>query len=376
MAFQIKNKWKLQSNWKNLNSGGKSMSTDTIPIRKGEELDLQRIETFLKHNLPELADEPLLIRQFSAGRSNLTYELKIGDWEAVLRRPPLGPVAPKAHDMAREYKILKDIHPYFPAAPKPFVFADESIIGTPFIVMERKRGVVLDTKFPEGVEVSVELCQNISGIMVKSLVDLHDIDYQQTGLKDITRPEGFMERQVHGWISRYDRAKTDEIKNVDYLKEWLVVNLPPSQNPTVIHYDYKLNNSMFNYELTKMIGLFDWEMTTVGDPLADLGAAMSYWIQPDDSDLLKRGLGNTPITAYPGFISRDQFIQSYAVQSGRDVSNMNFYLTFAYFKLAVICQQIYYRWKKGQTKDERFSELNIFVNNLVQYALFTASKGY
>jgi aminoglycoside phosphotransferase (APT) family kinase protein len=350
------------------------MSSDTIPIRKGEELDLQRIEAFLKQKLPELAEEPLLIKQFSAGRSNLTYELQIGDWEAVLRRPPLGPVAPKAHDMAREYKILEAIHPYFPAAPKPYVFADESVIGSPFFVMERKRGYVLDTEFPSGVEATVDLCRNISNIMVNSLVELHQINYKQTGLVDLTKPEGFMERQVHGWVSRYERAKTDEIKNIEYLKEWLVLNIPPSQEPTIIHYDYKLNNSMFDYDFTKMIGLFDWEMTTVGDPLADLGAAMSYWIQPDDSELLKKGMGNTPITAFPGFISRDEFIEAYAKQSGRDISNMNFYLTFAYFKLAVICQQIYYRWKKGQTQDERFASLNLFVNNLVQYALYTAGK--
>lgn len=351
------------------------MSSDTIPIRKGEELDSPLIEAYLKKYLPDLPDEPLQINQFSVGRSNLTYELKIGEWEAVLRRPPLGPVAPKAHDMEREYKILEELHPFFPAAPKPYVFADKSVIGSPFFVMERKHGIVLDTEFPPGVEGTEAVCRNISQIMVDSLVELHKIDYKKTGLKEITRPEGFMERQVFGWISRYERAKTDEIKDVDYLREWMVKNIPISQKPTVIHYDYKLNNSMLNNELTKMIGLFDWEMTTVGDPLADLGAAMSYWIEPDDSELLKKGMGAPPITTIQGFMTRDQFIQSYAQKSGRNVSDMHFYLTFAYFKLAVICQQIYYRWKKGQTKDERFANLNLYVNNLVQYALYTAGKG-
>lgn len=351
------------------------MSSETIPIRKGEELDLPLIEAFLKKSLPFLPDEPLHVQQFSVGRSNLTYELKIGEWEAVLRRPPLGPVAPKAHDMEREYKILEEINPYFPAAPKPYVFADKSLIGSPFFVMERKRGIVLDTEFPPEVNVTENLCRNISQIMVDSLVELHSIDYTKTALKEMTRPEGFLERQVHGWISRYERSKTEDIKDVDHLKVWMANNVPTSQNPTIIHYDYKLNNSMFNDELTKMIGLFDWEMTTVGDPLADLGAAMSYWIEPEDSDLLKRGMGSPPITSLTGFMTRDQFIQSYALKSGRDVSEMHFYLTFAYFKLAVICQQIYFRWKKGQTEDERFASLNLFVNNLVQYALYTAGKG-
>jgi aminoglycoside phosphotransferase (APT) family kinase protein len=348
------------------------MNTDTISIRKGEELDNKAIEVFIRKNLPDLPKEPLSITQFSAGRSNLTYQLKIGDWEAVLRRPPLGPVAPKAHDMEREFNIIKEIHPFFSAAPKPYLFADESVIGSPFFLMERKHGVLLDTDFPEGVEVTEDLCKGISETMVDRLVSLHNIDYKKTRLANMTKPEGFMERQVHGWIARYERAKTEDIPHVEELKHWMIDNLPTTHDSTIIHYDFKLNNSMFNEELTEMIGLFDWEMTTVGDPLADLGVAMGYWIEQDDSDLLKRGMGKPPITTFQGFMTRGEFIQSYGKKSGRDVSNMGFYLTFAYFKLAVICQQIYYRYKKGQTQDERFAHLNLFVANLIQYALSTS----
>ncbi|SEB14819.1 Predicted kinase, aminoglycoside phosphotransferase (APT) family [Thalassobacillus cyri] len=351
------------------------MSSQTIPVRKGEELDLPAIEAYLRSQFKNLPDQALTIKQFSAGRSNLTYQLNMGDgWEAVLRRPPLGPVAPKAHDMEREFKILQEIHPYFPQAPEPYLFADERVIGSPFIIMERKHGVVLDTKFPEGVEVTDQLCKDISEIMVDSLVSLHSIDFTKTKLKEMTKPDGFMERQVHGWIKRYERSQTDDISGISSLKNWLVNHLPKSQKPTIIHYDYKLNNAMFHDDLSGMNGLFDWEMTTVGDPLADLGVAMSYWIEADDSDLLKRGLGEEPITTLPGFMTRDEFLEAYARKSGRDLSEINFYMTFAYFKLAVICQQIYYRWKKGQTQDDRFAELNHFVDNLIQYAVYNAEK--
>ncbi|SET34958.1 Predicted kinase, aminoglycoside phosphotransferase (APT) family [Salinibacillus kushneri] len=348
--------------------------SETIPIRKGEELDKVIIEPFLRKHIPDLPDAPLEITQFSAGRSNLTYALKIGDWEGVLRRPPLGPVAPKAHDMEREYTILKEIHPYFSPAPKPFVLADSTIIGRPFFVMERKHGIVLDSHFPEGVEVTEELCKQISEKMVDTLVNLHSIDYRKTRLKEMTKPEGFLERQVHGWIKRYERARTDEIEGVEQLTKWMSGHIPVSPEPAIIHYDFKFNNSMFNEDFSEVIGIFDWEMTTVGDPLADLGVAMSYWIEGDDSNLLKRGLGDEPITAYPGFMTRREFMESYAKKSGRDVTHMNFYLTFAYFKLAVICQQIYYRYKNGQTQDERFANLNLFVKNLIHYASEMASK--
>ncbi|MDP4170340.1 MAG: phosphotransferase family protein [Bacillota bacterium] len=351
------------------------MTFDTIPIRKGEELDVAVIETFVRTHLSDLPEGSLQINQFSAGRSNLTYQLQIGEWNAVLRRPPKGPVAPRAHDMEREFRILQEIHPHFPAAPEPYIFADESVIGSPFFIMERKQGIVLDTEFPKGILPTEEICRNISEAMVDNLVSLHRIDFTKTNLTELTKPDGFMERQVIGWIRRYENAETDLIPHVEKLKQWMLKNVPASIEPSIIHYDYKLNNAMFDESLSKMVGLFDWEMTTVGDPLADLGAAMSYWIEPGDSDLLKIGMGKAPITTTPGFLTRSEFMERYANKSGRDLSNMNFYLTFAYFKLAVICQQIYYRWKKGQTQDERFSGLNIFVNSLIQYALYTSTRG-
>lgn len=347
----------------------------TIPVRTGEELDNPALENFLRNHIENLPLGELKVQQFGTGHSNLTYALQIDGWEAVLRRPPLGPVAPKAHDMEREFKILSALHPIFKTAPKPFVFSDdESIIGSPFFVMERRHGIVLDTEFPKGIRPTKELGRKISEKMVDTLVKLHALDYAKTPLADIAKPEGFMQRQVEGWIGRYERSQTDDIEGVEQLKEWMLTNIPVSQEPAIIHYDFKLNNALFSEDFSEMTGLFDWEMTTVGDPLADLGAAMSYWIQADDPDLLKHGLGKAPVTVLDGFYSREEFIRSYGEKSGRDVSNMNFYLTFAYFKLAVIIQQIYYRYKKGQTQDSRFAHFDQFVKSLMQHALMTAKK--
>ncbi|MCM3586177.1 phosphotransferase family protein [Mesobacillus maritimus] len=346
---------------------------DTIPVRQGEELDVTALEWFLRKNIDGLPYERLEVRQFSAGHSNLTYQLKVGDWEAVLRRPPLGPVAPKAHDMEREHKIISEIHPLFSPAPNPILFSDDpSIVGSPFQLMERKHGIVLDTTFPKSIEPTEETCKRISEIMVDRLAELHSIDYKQTKLGEISKPEGFMERQVYGWIGRYERAKTDEIKEATLLTEWLAKHVPEKHQAAIIHYDYKLNNTMFNHELTEMVGLFDWEMTTVGDPLADLGVALGYWLQSDDPELLKNGFSKPSVTVNPGFLTRDEFIERYAKKSGRDVTNINFYLTFAYFKLAVILQQIYYRYKKGQTNDHRFANFNETVRNLISYGTYVA----
>ncbi|MBW3114494.1 phosphotransferase family protein [Bacillus sp. MCCB 382] len=339
---------------------------ETVSVRKGEEFNESKLKDFLEEHFPDLHKEELNIKQFSAGHSNLTYLLTMGKWEGVLRRPPLGPVAPKAHDMKREFRILSEVHPLFDVTPKPYVFSeDEGIVGSPFFIMERKRGEVFDTSFPPHLDVTPELCKKISEEMVTKLVELHSIDHTKTSLHEISKPEHFMERQVHGWINRYERAKTSEIREVGHLTQWLIENVPENAESTIIHYDYKLNNSMFSDDLTSMVGLFDWEMATVGDPLADLGVAMGYWIQQDDPALLKYGLGKPPVTIMDGFYSRRQFIEKYAEKSGRDVNHIHFYLSFAYFKLAVIVQQIYYRFKMGQTSDDRFSGFDRFAESLI-----------
>lgn len=344
-----------------------------IPVRKGEELNKEKLEAYLRREWKELPDSSLEIRQYGTGASNLTYALKIGNWEAVLRRAPVGPVAPKAHDMKREHQVLTVLANHFSLAPRPYLFCDDSsIVGKPFILMEKKEGVLIDTEFPKGIEPTPELGRRLSEIMVDVLVDLHTVPYKGTILEKITKPDGFLERQVYGWISRFERVQTDDLPELERLKTWLVHHIPISQEPVIIHYDYKLNNALFAEDLSRMSGLFDWEMATVGDPLADLGAAMSYWQEPDDPPELRTGFGRQSVTTLAGFYTRREFVEAYSKKSGRDVENFPFYLTFGYFKLAGICQQIYYRYKKGQTKDQRFARYGEFAKSLVQYSCFTA----
>ncbi|MCF8565347.1 phosphotransferase family protein [Alicyclobacillus tolerans] len=339
----------------------------TIPVRPGEEFDTAIVKQYLSEHVPDLPDEPLEVVQFPSGASNLTYLLRIGEWQAVMRRPPLGPLPPKAHDMKRESEFLKLLNPVFPLAPKPHVFCeDAALIGTPFYVMEYRTGVVLDGKFPESVHPTPETCQNISYAVADTLAQLHQVSIESSGLSAFGHPQGFMERQVKGWIERYQRAKTDDVPTIDPIASWLVEKLPASPPATVIHNDFKLNNMLLSSDLSKVDTVVDWEMATIGDPLMDLAIALGYWVEPDDPASLKQML--PAVTTVDGFLSRADMLQRYAVKSGRDVSNMDFYMVFAYFKLSVILQQIYVRWRRGQTQDPRFEHFGKRVNELVAHA--------
>jgi aminoglycoside phosphotransferase (APT) family kinase protein len=347
---------------------------DTIPIRKGEDLDIPAIERYLREHIDGLPEGVLSVRQFPAGRSNLTYLVQIGQWEAVLRRPPFGPVPPKAHDMMREAALLQKLHTVYPLAPMPYAICpDPAVIGAPFYVMERKHGVVLDEGFPPGVNPTPELGRRLSEAVVSNLVQLHAIDWQAAGLQEIGYPEGFLPRQVKGWIERYLKSQTEEIAEAEPLMRWLSEHVPPSPAPTIVHNDFKLNNMLLDRDdLARVTGVLDWEMTTIGDPLFDLGVTLSYWIQADDPPELH----NLPtVTMLPGFITRQEFMALYAEQSGRDLSAMPFHMIFAYFKLAVIIQQIYARWKRGQTQDERFSVFGPRVRALIEYGSRLVASG-
>ena len=342
--------------------------SETIAVREGEGFDAEAVEGVLREKIDGLPDGRLEVEQFPSGASNLTYLLRIGDWEGVLRRPPLGPIPPKAHDMGRESGILSKLNAAYPLAPKPYFFLDdEAVIGVPFYVMEKRTGVVLDDSFPEGVEPGGGLCREISRTVVDTLVELHAVEPVEAGLGELGRPEGFLERQTEGWIGRYDKAKTDEIDEVEPLTGWLAANVPESPPPTVIHNDYKLNNLVLNpNDLTEVRAVLDWEMTTVGDPLFDLAVSLSYWTEPGDPDDLKAVMPT--VTSTPGFMTRRELIDRYAEESGRDLSEMHWYVVFGYFKLAGILQQIFARWKNGQTRDERFATFGDRVRALILHA--------
>jgi len=342
--------------------------SETIAVREGEAFDLQAVERYLRAHVEDVPEGEPRISQFPSGASNLTYLIEIGDWEGVLRRPPLGPVPPRAHDMGRESGILARLNAVYPLAPKPYFFCeDESVIGAPFYVMERRTGEVLDDSFPEGVEPGEELCRGISRTVVDRLVELHAVDVREAGLEDLGKPNGFLQRQTGGWISRFEKAKTDEIREVEPLTGWLSSGIPESPPPAIIHNDYKLNNLVLDPEdLTVVRAVLDWEMATVGDPLFDLAVSLSYWLEPNDPDEMKTVMPTVTVT--PGFMTRKELIDRYAQESGRDLSEMHWYVVFGYFKLAGILQQIYARYKNGQTKDDRFATFGDRVRTLIMHA--------
>lgn len=348
---------------------------DTIEVRAGEQLNWPGVEQYLRAQLPTIGEGTIQVRQFPSGASNLTYLLQIGAWEGVLRRPPFGPIAPKAHDMQRESGLLARIHPVFPLAPNPYVFCDDlEIMGVPFYVMERRKGFVLNDTFPHGIEVTPELCRRLSETVVDTLVQIHAIDWQTAGLAEFGHAGGFLERQVKSWIERYFRSQTAENPQVEPLVRWLTEHIPASPLPTLIHNDYKLNNMLLDVQnLVRPVAVLDWEMATIGDPLFDLAISLSYWVQPDDPEELRAMLPT--ITHQAGFLSRAEFMQRYAAQSGRDLSSIHFYMTFAYFKLSVILQQIYIRWLRGQTQDPRFASFGARILTLVDHAAQLASRG-
>jgi aminoglycoside phosphotransferase (APT) family kinase protein len=332
---------------------------------KVNEVNWLKVEEYLKKELPGLGNDSLKVIPFSAGYSNLTYFISIGNWQAVLRRPPFGPIPPKAHDMKREYEILEKLNRVFPLAPKPYLYCEDfSIMERHFYVMEKKEGVVLDDSLPIEYKNRVDTGHLVSNAVVDTLTQLHSVDYVSVGLSNIGYPEGYLSRQVHGWIKRFHHSKTDNISNVEPLEKWLINHVPSSPTPTIVHNDFKLNNMMFSpVNPGIVVGVFDWELSTIGDPLTDLAAALAYWTEQGEEET-----GLSSVTSNPGFISRKQLLELYAIKSGQDVSNIDYYLTFAFYKIAVILQQIYYRWKIGGATDERFSKLDIGIKNLLEQA--------
>jgi aminoglycoside phosphotransferase (APT) family kinase protein len=333
-----------------------------VSTQSEKEINWAKFETFLRNQIELDKSANMEVKQFSEGYSNLTFLIKVGEWESVMRRPPFGKIPPKAHDVEREYRLLEKINPVFPLAPKPYLCEyTPYIMDKPFYLMEKKNGVVLDETMALEFNAVPNIKKIISESTVDTLVQLHDIDYQQAGLHVMGKPVGYLERQVHGWIKRYHNSKTDELKVYKDIEKWILSNIPNSRRPTIVHNDYKLNNMMLSItEPGKVVGVFDWELSTIGDPLTDLAAAIAYW--KDENDPFT---AINSVTTLGGFISREEFIERYAKKSNRDLSNFPFYLAFAYFKTAVILQQIYYRWKEGHLTDDRFSNLNEGIQNLM-----------
>lgn len=329
-------------------------------IRKGEELDTTRLLAYLKEQLPEI-DGPLSIKQFPGGFSNLTYSLKYGDQDFVLRRPPFGANIKSAHDMSREYRIFEKLIKHYQKVPKPILYCeDEQVLGAPFYIMERVQGVILRSTMPKYMHPSPDIMRGIAEALVDTFVELHEVDYHAAGLGALGKPEGYVERQITGWTKRYFKAKTDEVPSLENAAKWLAENQPSESSSALIHNDFKYDNMILDADnLTQVKAVLDWEMATLGDPLLDLGTSIAYWFDADDPDALK-AMGLSP-TLLPGNPGRAEIVQWYSEKSGKDVGNIVFYYVFGLFKIAVIVQQIYARFKKGYTQDPRFAHLNMVV---------------
>jgi aminoglycoside phosphotransferase (APT) family kinase protein len=359
---------------------------DTAPIRPGEELDGDALERYLRERLPEsmpgetLGDNHIEVEQFPGGHSNLTYLVRLGGSEFVLRRPPFGPVAPTAHDMPREFRLLSVIHPHFPLAPRTYLLCeDTSVIGVPFYLMERRRGLVIRREMPKEIGGDPGTRRRISRGMVDTLAALHSVDIYSTGLQDIGKPVGFVTRQVRGWTERWERSKTSEVAEIDHVIRWLGARVPPEPDPerarpaTLVHNDFKLDNVMLDPDdPSRVVAILDWEMCTVGDPLVDVGIFLCYWAQEGDPEARRESI--SPVTTEPGWMSREEITERYAMKTGRELSGIAFYEVFALFKVAVVLQQIYFRFVRGQTGDERFKDFDRRVEGLARAALELAER--
>jgi aminoglycoside phosphotransferase (APT) family kinase protein len=350
------------------------VSTDTRAVRESEQLDWGKVEAWLREQLPEAnvpgldLTQPFAVEQFPGGHSNLTYLVRFGGTELVLRRPPLGPVAPTAHDMAREFRWLSATHPSYPLAPRAFALCDDvSIVGSIFYVMERRHGIVVRHDEPPQISERPDVRHAVSASLVDALADLHGIDLERAGLLHLGKPAGFVERQVRGWSDRWQRSKTTELPEMDRLSQWLIAELPPNPiRPAVVHGDFKLDNLMLDAERPeRLVAVFDWEMSALGDPLVDLGILLAYWVSitPAGSDAL------TTVTSRPGWFTREELIDRYQARSGRDLSRLLYFEVFALFKIAVVIQQIYYRFAVGQTDDPRFARFGDRVLALARQAV-------
>lgn len=336
---------------------------DVGEVRADERFDEARLADYLRGRL-EGADRKLKVKQFHGGRANLTYLLDFGVRQYVLRRPPLGPVAPSAHDMRREYKVLSVLHQAYPKAPQAFLLCtDEAVLGVDFLVMERRRGPVVRRELPQAFFGQADAPQLMSAAVVAALVELQEVDYEALGLGDLGRPEGYLKRQVSGWYRRWQRVLALSemaalraelpIRDMEDLQEWLAGNLPVSGPPTLVHHDFKLDNVMFAADDPGTIfAVLDWDMCTLGDPLSDVGTLLTYWTEVSDS--ARRNVGRM-MPLDERFWRREALLQSYALLSGRDTSQAHYYHVLGLFRLVVVAAQIYLRYRLGQTKDDRFA---------------------
>jgi aminoglycoside phosphotransferase (APT) family kinase protein len=346
-------------------------------VRDGEELDREALATWLRTHTtllkPSHQGDDITILQFPSGYSNLTYLLRLAGIEVVLRRPPFGNTVKSGHDMSREYTVLSALAPVYPLAPRPLAYCDDpSVIGAPFYLMERRHGIIIRRQPPKGMHIDEATARSLALALIDGLADLHKIDWPHVGLAEFGKPEGYAGRQIEGWTRRWAQAKTEDNAKLDGVAAWLAARLPADadSNPALIHNDYKYDNVLLDVATSSgqvhVNAVLDWEMATIGSPRMDLGTTLGYWVEAGD-DARMQGLAFGP-TNIPGSPTRAELVDRYQERSGISVGSANYYRVFGLFKIAVILQQIYARYRKGTTADPRFAALGYFVTLLAEGA--------
>jgi aminoglycoside phosphotransferase (APT) family kinase protein len=327
-------------------------------VREEDSFDVEAVAEWLRGHAPEDEVDSLegspSVRQFAGGASNLTYLLSYEDRDLILRRPPAGTKAASAHDMRREYRIQESLRPAYPYVPKMVALCtDESVMGSDFYVMERIRGTILRGRIPPSSGLDESSTRQLCLSAIERLVQLHQADPAQVGLADIGKGEGYVRRQVEGWSERYRAAHTWNVPSFARVMAWLGERQPEDVGSTIVHNDYRFDNLVLAPEdPTRIVGVLDWEMATVGDPLMDLGSALAYWVQADD-DRLMRALRRQPTDA-PGMLTRSEVVEHYCERTGREVDDWLFYEVFGLFRLATVVQQIYKRYHLRETRNRAF----------------------
>lgn len=342
-----------------------ALTDQTIVSREGEELDAVVVDQYLKKHISGLTGMPN-IRQFPGGASNLTYSIEYPGRSLILRRPPFGHKAKSAHDMAREYRIINQLATHFPYCPKAYAHCtDTSVMGSEFYVMERIDGIILRADLPTELTLSTQDTESLCKSFIDTLVNLHQVDYQACQLKDLGKPEGYVARQINGWTDRYQKAMTPDAPSWTPVLSWLQDKMPKDHpRPCIVHNDYRFDNVILDpNNPMRIIGVLDWEMTTLGDPLMDLGNSLAYWIEATDPAPMQK-MRRQPSNA-PGMLTRAEMVAYYAEHAGIRIDNYDFYYAYGLFRLAGIVQQIYYRFYHGQTRDQRFAQF-IHMNKLLE----------
>ena len=342
-------------------------------VREGEELEVAAVENWLKQQGIELHGQAD-VTQYSGGASNWTYRLKYNNADLILRRPPKGTKAKSAHDMAREYHVQHHLSPFYSVLPEMVALCqDESVIGCDFYVMKRIKGIIPRAKLPPELQFGEaevnKLCVNV----IDKLIELHQVPYQGTELEKLGKGDGYCRRQVEGWDARFEKAHTLNVPSFKFVRKWLLENIPDDTNTCIIHNDWRFDNVILDpNNPTEVIGVLDWEMATLGDPLMDLGSALAYWVEDTDNMIFK-STRRQP-THLKGMFTRKQVVDYYLKKMDMQTENWTFYEVFGIFRLGVIAQQIYYRYYHQQTNNPAFKDFWIVIHALHIRALKLIGK--